>query len=72
LAFSDFAYRQGSIYKSIGATEIFMVCLTILLIAILTLGLLYRQRKGPGKIGWESLLILLVSIGGYMIILHGV
>jgi cation:H+ antiporter len=71
LAFSDFAYRPGSIYKAINTTEIFMVCLSILLIAILTLGLLYRQRKGPGKIGWESLLMLLISIGGYIVVLHG-
>ena len=64
LAFSDIAYRQGSIYKAIANRQIFVMALTILMTGILLLGLLEREKHGIGNIGFESVLILLIYAGG--------
>lgn len=68
LAFSDVAYRAGSIYHAITDREIFVVSLTILLTGILLLGLLRREKYGVGHIGFESFLILLLYIGGFVLL----
>ena len=60
LAFSDVAYRGGSIYSASANCQIFVMALTILMTGILLLGLLQRQKKGIGNIGFESFLILLL------------
>ncbi len=36
-----------------------MMSLALILNALLIFGLLYRQKTGPGSIGWEGLLVLL-------------
>jgi cation:H+ antiporter len=58
LAFSDFAYRDGSIYHAISGEQVYMLALTILLSAILLMGLLRREKHGIANIGFESFLIL--------------
>lgn len=62
----DLAYLSGSAYHSpgIGAREIFMTALILLLNMILLLGMIVRQRGGPGNIGIESVLILTLYLGG--------
>jgi cation:H+ antiporter len=62
LAFSDIAYPGGSIYGAIANRQIFIIALTILMTGILLLGLLQRQEKGIGNIGFESVLILLLYL----------
>ncbi len=64
LAFSDLAYRQGSIYTAIANRQIFVMALTMLMTGILLLGLLEREKHGMGNIGFESVLILLIYGGG--------
>jgi cation:H+ antiporter len=64
LAFSDIAYRQGSIYGAIENHQIFVMSLTILMVGTLLLGLLQREEKGIGNIGFESVLILVLYLGG--------
>ena len=64
LAFSDLAYRQGSIYTAIANRQIFVMALTMLMTGILLLGLLEREKHGIGNIGFESVLILLIYAGG--------
>lgn len=68
VSFSDFFYRQGSIYHDIGQEQIYVLVLTLMLTAILLGGLLVRQREGLGKIGWESSLIILLFVGGYVLL----
>ncbi len=68
LAFSDIAYRQGSIYGAVGNRQIFVMALTILMTGVLLLGLLQRQEKGIGNIGFESFLILLLYVGGVVLL----
>lgn len=68
LAFSDFAYRSGSIYHTIEKRQIFIISLTILLTSILLLGLVRREKHGIGNIGFESFLILVLYVGGFLLL----
>ncbi len=63
---ADLVYLKGSLYhaEGVGEREEFLTGLTILLNIMLLLGLLFRQRRGPANIGFESLLILLLYLGG--------
>lgn len=58
LAFSDVAYRDGSLYHRIGTVDVGLMGLAMLLVGILLLGLLRRERSGIGRIGFEGWLIL--------------
>ncbi|NEQ34583.1 MAG: sodium:calcium antiporter, partial [Leptolyngbya sp. SIO4C5] len=64
LAFSDMAYRQGSVYHAITQRETFLIALTILMTTILLLGLLRREKYGIANIGLESFLIIVLYLGG--------
>lgn len=68
VAFADIAYGKGSILHAITQSQVFIVALTMLMTSTLILGLLYRQREGFGKIGWESLLIILFYFAGNAIL----
>jgi cation:H+ antiporter len=60
VAFSDVAYRQGSIYQALSSEQTFMIALTLLLTGVLMLGLIRREKHGIGNIGFESFLIILL------------
>jgi cation:H+ antiporter len=60
LSFGDAAFRRGSLYHAIGREDLFFMSLTILLTAILLLGMLRREKHGIGNIGFESFLILVL------------
>lgn len=62
----DLAYVAGSAYHSpgIGPREIFMTALILLLNMIVLLGMIVRQRSGPGNIGVESVLVLTLYLFG--------
>ena len=62
----DVAYLSGSAFHSpgVGPREVFMTALILLLNMILLLGLIVRQRSGPGNIGVESVMILTLYLGG--------
>lgn len=68
VCFADLAYFAGPIYHAEGVTtrEVFLTALCVLLNAMLLLGLLYRQRRGPANIGFESVLMLLFYIAGFV------
>jgi cation:H+ antiporter len=69
LAFSDVAYRDGSLYQAMTQESFFIIAQNLVLTSILLLGLLRRQKYGIGKIGFESLLIILVYLGGSFFLL---
>ncbi|MFW5754945.1 MAG: sodium:calcium antiporter [Marinilabiliaceae bacterium] len=71
VAFADFAYFKGSILHAITQGQVFIISLTMAMSSILILGLLYREKRGVGKIGWESLLIIITYIGGNLWLLFG-
>jgi|TARA_R100000049_G_C1955496_1_gene109255 cation:H+ antiporter len=60
---SDVAYRAGSIYHAIGERSLFWMALVCLMTAVLLLGLLRREKQGPGGIGWESVILLALWLG---------
>jgi cation:H+ antiporter len=64
VAFADIAYTRGSILHAITNNQVFIVALTMLMASTLLLGLLHREKEGFGKIGWESLLIIILYFAG--------
>lgn len=70
VCFADLAYLGGSIYHApdVGAREVFITGLAILLNGILLMGLLYRERHGVVNIGFESALMLLGYLGGMAVL----
>ena len=71
LAFSDLAYRQGSIYHALAGQQVFVVALTILMTGVLLLGLLRREKHGIGNIGFESALVLILYLSGFSLLFLG-
>jgi cation:H+ antiporter len=68
-AFSDIAYRDGSIYHTIGPDLLRWIALTILMIGILAMGLVRRQKQGVLGIGFESFAILMCYIAAVAMLL---
>ena len=64
VAASDVAYREGPIYAAISAPEQFWLANSMLMTCVLLMGLIYRERHGPGNIGMESVLLLVLYFGG--------
>jgi len=64
MAASDIAYRDGSIYHTMTESAQLWVSLTLLMSAVLMMGLLRRERVGPGRIGVESVVLILLYLGG--------
>tara|TARA_R110000751_G_scaffold24790_2_gene67980 strand:+ start:2611 stop:3645 length:1035 start_codon:yes stop_codon:yes gene_type:complete len=63
-AASDVAYRGGSIYHVIPDQVMLWVALSVLMTGVLMLGLLHRQEQGPGRIGFESMVIIGLYLAG--------
>lgn len=63
LTISDMGYRDGSIYHAIQTSDLFWLTVGMSMTAVMLLGLLYRERQGPGGIGRESLAILALYAG---------
>lgn len=68
LALADLFYLPGSIYHAVPRDELFFVALTLVLVNVLLLGLLRRQRHGWGGIGFESALILAIYAGSVLLL----
>ncbi len=66
---ADIAYREGSIYHAMTAPVTFWTTLTLLMTAVLLLGLLRREEQGLGKIGVESTVLLALYLGGITLLL---
>lgn len=70
IAFSDIAYREGSIYHAMANEQVFIIVLTILMTTILLLGLLRRETHGIANVGFESASILaLYAVGVSVLVL---
>ena len=63
LTAADVSYRDGSLYHAAGAADHFWSLTAILMTGILLAGLILRQRIGPGRIGVESLALLIIYAG---------
>lgn len=65
IAFSDIAYREGSIYHAISERQVYLISLTILLTGLLLMGLLRCEKHGMENIGFESFLVLVLYVGSF-------
>ena len=68
IAFSDIAYRDGSIYHAISERQVYLISLTVLMTGILLLGLLRREKSGIANIGFESFLVPLLYVGSFALL----
>lgn len=62
ITISDIGYRDGSIYHALGSGDFFWLAVGLVMTAVLTLGLLFRERRGPATIGWEGLAMLCIYV----------
>lgn len=67
LMIADVGYRDGSVYHAVGTGDLFWLTVAMLMTVILLLGLLFRERQGPGGIGAESLALLGVYGGAVVV-----
>lgn len=68
VAFSDVAYREGSLYHALDNQHVLIITLSMLMASVLLLGLLRRERFGFANIGFESVLMLLLYAGGVAVL----
>ncbi|WP_267243582.1 sodium:calcium antiporter [Streptomyces sp. PR69] len=60
LAIGDLAFRGGSLYQAAGPDELFLTSGALVMTAVLLGGLLVRQRRGWGRLGFEGVLLIAV------------
>ena len=68
-AFADIAYRPGSIYHVHVPMLQFWLAVSILMMAVLIMGMLVREKRGVANIGFESLLVMLFYVGAVCLLL---
>ena len=70
--FPDVAYRGGSIYAAVSHQEAFWLANSLVMTGVLLMGLVYRERHGPGNIGFESVALFALYLGGLALLATGV
>jgi cation:H+ antiporter len=65
---ADVAYRDGNIYAAVGDDVALLSAIAIIATAVLTLGLLRRERHGVGNIGVESVTVLVLYAAAIVLI----
>jgi cation:H+ antiporter len=68
-AASDVAYREGSIYHAISDSVMLWISLAIVMTGVLIMGLIRREKEGLGKIGFESVALILIYAAGVGMVL---
>lgn len=68
VAAADLVFFSGSLYHGdgVGYPAVFLTALTILLNVVLLSGLIYRQKHGPGNIGFQSVMMLALYLFGFV------
>lgn len=67
-AFSDVAYRPGSIYHAMDEVLLFWVAVSILMTSVLIMGMLVREERGIANIGFESFLVGVFYVGAVVLL----
>ena len=70
---ADLFYLPGSLFHAngVGSEEVFVTTLAVMLNVVLLTGLLYRQKRGPGNIGFEGILMIVIYAAGFFILWIG-
>ncbi|WP_150245183.1 sodium:calcium antiporter [Nocardiopsis quinghaiensis] len=63
LAVGDVFYRRGSLFHAATADELFLTAGALLMTVVLLAGLILRQVRGWGRIGFEGVLLIAVYAG---------
>ncbi|WP_150254190.1 sodium:calcium antiporter [Nocardiopsis deserti] len=63
VAVGDAFYRGGSLYHAATADELFLTVGALLMTVVLLAGLIIRQAKGWGRIGFEGVLLIVLYVG---------
>ena len=53
------AYRGGSLFHAVGPDQLFVTSAGMLMTIVLVAGLLVRQPRGLGRIGFEGVTLIL-------------
>jgi len=64
LFLADIGYRDGVILSETGASTTFAAGLSIVLTCVYLWGLLERENRSVGPLGWDSAAVLVLYIGG--------
>lgn len=70
--FSDVAYTEGSIYHAVSGEVTFWTALGALMTAVLLIGLIRREKRGPASIGFESVALFALYALGVVVVVVGV
>jgi cation:H+ antiporter len=62
LVAGDVAYRGGSLYHAVGADQLFTTAASLAMTIVLVAGLLVREPRGPGRIGFEGITLVLAYV----------
>lgn len=68
VAIGDAFFRGGSLYHAAGSDEHLLTLVSILMTALILAGLLARERRGPGNIGFEGISMLAVYFAALALI----
>jgi cation:H+ antiporter len=68
VAAADVAYRSGSIYGAVTQAEHFWLANALVMTGVLLMGLIHRERRGPANIGLESVVLLILYVGGVVML----
>jgi cation:H+ antiporter len=68
VAFSDWVYPGGSLFAAASQQQVYLLALSVLLTAILLMGMLHREKHGFANIGMESVLVLLLYVGALVLL----
>lgn len=67
IAASDAFFREGSVYHAVSDRERFLTALGVVMAATITMGLARREPTGPGNVGFESVLVAALYVGGMLV-----
>jgi cation:H+ antiporter len=68
VAVADAFYLEGSIYHHTEDAVLFTAAVALLLNAILMIGLLRREQRGPANVGMETIGMLVVYVGSALLL----
>ncbi|MDZ7783604.1 MAG: hypothetical protein U5K56_11960 [Halioglobus sp.] len=68
-AFSDTAYRGGSIYHAADPMLLFWIAISMLMTSVLIMGMMVREKRGIANIGFESFLVIVFYCVGVGVLL---
>ncbi len=67
---ADFAYQDGSLYHAVSEEVVGWIMLNVIMMAVLVVGLLRREKYGVARIGLESAMIITCYLAGVLTLAH--